>query len=250
MTTKRIVDLLRRIPEWSYGVYAWIAGCAVLLLFGSIIALLCRPAYARPIARMAARLGFLLVGVRVSASGLHRLPDGLHVLVVNHTSFLDGIVLTALLPARPGYAFVVRQQYRSQALLWPLLRALGTIVLTSANPAHSASNVPLLEMALRCGENLLIFPEGRIVPEEGLGHFHSGAFVAAASEKVPVVVAGLHGARTALKLGTWLPRRAEIKLRIGAVLLPEGKDEDALSRLSHVAHAAMLPLTGEKDADC
>jgi 1-acyl-sn-glycerol-3-phosphate acyltransferase len=95
----------------------------------------------------------------------------------------------------------------------------------------------------------VIFPEGRFVPEEGLGHFHSGAFVAAASEKVPIVIAGLHGARTALRLGSWLPRRAAIELRIGAVLMPDGKDAVSLSRLSEEAREAMLPLTGEKDAE-
>lgn len=239
---------VRRILEWCYGAYAWLVFAIVLLLAGSIIAMLRRPRYSRPLARGAARTIFLLAGIRISAQGLGRLPHEPHILLVNHTSFLDAIVLVALLPARPGYAFVARQQYRSQAVLCPLLRAIGTIVLQDADSLHRSSNVSLLRIALRRRDNLIVFPEGRFTPEEGLGHFHTGAFVAAASEKVPLVIAGLHGARTVFRLGNWLPRHAAIELKIGAVLIPQGKDEDSLSRLSEAAYEAMLPLTGETDA--
>jgi 1-acyl-sn-glycerol-3-phosphate acyltransferase len=105
-----------------------------------------------------------------------------------------------------------------------------------------------LRLALKRSSNLIVFPEGRILPQEGLGHFHSGAFIAAAAEHVPIVVAGIHGAREALRLGSWLPRRRAIELRIGPVLLPHGKDKAALSRLAEAAHRAMEPLTGETDA--
>jgi 1-acyl-sn-glycerol-3-phosphate acyltransferase len=246
---KRIMKPLRRLLEWSYAAYAWCVFSLVLLLFGGLAVLLRRPSYARPAARAAARAMLVLTRMPVSAQGRRRLPHGPHILLVNHTSFLDPLVLIALLPALPGYAFVTRQQYRSQALLCPLVRALGAIVMRDRGALHNSSNVSLLRIALRRGDNLVIFPEGRFVPEEGLGHFHSGAFVAAASEKVPIVIAGLHGARTALRLGSWLPRRAAIELRIGAVLMPDGKDAVSLSRLSEEAREAMLPLTGEKDAE-
>lgn len=240
---------IRGILDYGYGLYAWLVFGLVLPVCGGLILLARRAPVARVVARGAARVVFLLTGMRVSAHGLHRLPRGPHILLVNHTSFLDPLALVALLPARPGYAFVTRQQYRSQSLLCPLLRVLGTVVLRWPDSLHRSSNVTLLRIPLRRGGNLVIFPEGRFVPEEGLEHFHSGAFVAAASEMVPVVVAGLHGARTALRLGSWLPRRTPIELKIGAVLVPEGKDEHSLSRLIEAARAAMLPLTGESDAE-
>ena len=246
---KRIMKPARCILGWCYGIYAWTVFAMVLLLAGSIIVVLRQPRHARLVARGAARAMFRLAGLQVSAQGLDRLPRAPHILLVNHTSFLDAIALTALLPARPGYAFATRQQYRSQALLCPLLRALGTIVLQGGDTPHKPSNISLLRMALRRGDNLVVFPEGKFVPEAGLGHFHTGAFVAAASEKVPLVIAGLHGARTVLRLGSWLPRRTEIEFKIGAVLVPQGKDENALSQLGHAAREAMLPLTGEPDVD-
>ena len=77
-----------------------------------------RPDRARPVARAACRM-------------LFRLPAASqrHLLLFNHSSFSDGLALLAMLPAPPGYAFAVRQQFRIQGLLCPLLRSPGTVVL-------------------------------------------------------------------------------------------------------------------------
>lgn len=235
---------MRRITTWSYGCYAWVVFILVLLSFGGLIVLLRKPRYGRPLARAGMRLLFRLTALSVSIRGEERLPRTPHILLVNHTSFLDGLVLTALLPARPGYAFVVRQQYSAQRVLWPLLRGLGTLVLGRPH-VHAARNAERLVKALRRGSSLVVFPEGGIVPEEGLKSFHSGPFIAAVAEDVPVVVAALRGTRRALRLGTWLPHRIPIELEIGAVLTPEADRTVPALRLARAAREAMLPLTGE-----
>jgi 1-acyl-sn-glycerol-3-phosphate acyltransferase len=238
----------RTFVDWIYGCLAWLVFLFVIAPAGSLIVLLHRPRYGRPAARIAARLLFWLGGMRLSVQGLERLPREPHILLLNHTSFLDAIALTALLPVRPGYAFIARQQYRRQSVLCPVLKALGLVLLRDEGTARGHANVSLMRLAMRRGSNLIVFPEGRIVRQEGLGRFHSGAFITAAAEHAPIVVAGIHGARDALPLGSWLPRRCAIELRIGPVLRAEGKDAAALSRLSDAAHRAMEPLTGETDA--
>lgn len=246
---KHAMNKLRQASEWGYGCYTWILFSLVLLFFGSLIILLHKPSYGRPIARSAARMLFRLARMPIAAKGIDRLPDQPHILLVNHTSFLDPLALTALLPVRPGYAFAVRQQYPSQSLLWPLLKTLGTVNLKRhSTPQHHSSNIELLKAVLRRGDNLVIFPEGGFTPNAGLHPFHSGAFVVAAAENVPIVIAGLRGARTALRLGTWLPHRTAITLEIGPVFMPNGKDAPSLQQLSEAAHEAMLPLTGENDS--
>ena len=239
---------MKQLARWLYGAYAWLLFVLVMLSFGALIVLLQRPAQARPLARSTARTLFFLAGIRVSAHGLERLPDGPHILLVNHTSFLDAIVLTALLPARPGYTFTTRQQFRSQIVLWPLLRALGTIVFKPTVPLHSSPNLGLMAAALRRGGNIVVFPEGGFVPGAGLQPFHSGAFVVAEMERLPVVVAGLRGARKALRPGTWMPCRNPIRLEIGMVISPEAFSGRSPLQLAEIAHAAMEELTGEKPA--
>lgn len=234
-----------RIGAWAYGYYAWAVSVLILLLCGGLILLVRRPPVGRRIARFGARLLFALARMPLAGKGLERLPPGPHILLPNHTSFLDGLVLIALLPPRPGYAFTVRQEFDIQRLLCPLLRGVGTLVLHRPATKPGASNVDRITAALRRGERLVIFPEGGFVPEPGLQPFHSGAFVAAANAGVPIVVAGLRGARAALRPRTWLPRRVAITLEIGPVLQPAGNVQAAILRSVAEARSAMEPLSGE-----
>lgn len=238
----------RGFRDRAFGCYAWGVFILVVLFLGTLIIALRRAAWGRPVAHRATRLMFRLAGMPLSVSGIEHLPRAPHLLLVNHTSFLDGLALVALLPPRPGYAFVVRQQFPSQRLLCPLLRGIGVIVLAHPPPGRRSSNVKGLARALKRGENIILFPEGGIVPEPGLRPFHSGAFIAAASAKMPIAVAGLHGAREALRPGTWLPRRCAVHLEIGTAIMPGSEDAASAEHLRAAARRAMLPLTGEGDA--
>jgi 1-acyl-sn-glycerol-3-phosphate acyltransferase len=218
----------------------------VLLGFGAVVVARGWPERARRVGRGGCRLLFRLLGMPLSARGLERLPPASqhHLLLVNHSSFLDGLALMAMLPAQPGYAFVVRQQFRIQGLLCPLLRSLGTVVLAPASAGSHAGNAARIIHALRQRGNLIVFPEAGFVPEPGLRRFHSGAFAAAAATGCPLVVAGLRGAREALRPRGWLPCRMPLSLEIGPTLQPEPDDIGPAMRS---ARQGMLALTGEPD---
>lgn len=229
-----------------YGCTLWgMLGMALLVLVpGSGMGF--RSPWARPLARVLVRALLRLARLPIRVRGLEHLPKGPHVLLVNHCSFFDPIALVALLPASPGYAFVTRQQYRRQALLWPLVHGLGTVVL--ARPAGSYSaNVRMLKERLAAGESMVVFPEGRFRREPGLQAFHSGIFLAAAAAGVPVVPAGLRGTRDVLRLGCWLPRRAEIVLEIGRPMLPARHHPKAAEGLKRAVRRRMVGMCGEGD---
>jgi 1-acyl-sn-glycerol-3-phosphate acyltransferase len=224
-----------------YGAYAWLLFASVLLLAGGLILLLRRPASRRSVARIACRLLFRGARMPLCATGLDKLPSRSHVLLVNHGSFLDALVLLALLPCNPGYSFVVRQQFASQRLLCPLLRALGTLVLGPPGTGHGTK---ALSAALRRGTRLVVFPEGGFGPEPGLRPFHSGALVAASQANVPIAIAGLRGVRRALPGRSWLPRRTAIELEIGPVLQPAPINGGVLAQVAQ-ARLCIALLSGE-----
>lgn len=230
-----------RMRAWLYGVYAWFLFVPICLFASGLVLLLRKPTYGRPVARFACRLLFRLAGMPLTAIGLDRLPARSHVLLVNHTSFLDALVLLALLPCNPGYAFVVRQEFDSQRLLCPVLRALGTLVL---GPPGTGRGTRAMSAALRRGARLIVFPEAGFRPEPGLRPFHSGALVAASLAQVPIVIAGLRGGRRALPSRTWLPRRTAIEVEIGAVLQPAEIDSGIPAQLAQARHGVAL-LSGE-----
>lgn len=234
----------KKLRDWAYAGYVWTAFLLILSIVNGLVVLLRNPTTGRRVVQLGARSLLRLAGVPTRVTGLEHLPQGAHVLIVNHNSFVDPIALFALLPCKPGYAFAVRQQVPAQRLLCPLLRAIGSTVLDRPGERRRVSNVELMADVLRRGERLIVFPEGRFGPEEGLGRFHSGAFRAAMQAQVPIVVAGLRGTREALPPGTWRPRHSVIALEIGPTLAPLGGDNGAIPNLVQRAQEAMLPLTG------
>jgi 1-acyl-sn-glycerol-3-phosphate acyltransferase len=239
---------LRRAQAVTYGVYAWLLFTLMTAAFGGCIVLLRLPAAGRRIARTGARLLFRLAGVELSAAGLDMLPGRPHVLVVNHTSYLDAILLTALLPAAPGYAFVAKQEFAGRPGMGNMLQGLGTVFIERYDASRSEEGVARMAAALRRGESLLVVPEGTFRRQAGLQAFQTGAFAAASQAGVPVVVAAVGGARGALRSGTFLPARHPLQVRIGETLMPSGADWSAAVRLRNAARATLLPLTGEFDA--
>jgi len=59
------------------------------------------------------------VGVRIRVRGLEHLPESAAVVVSNHASYVDGVVMTAALPRR--YTFVVQDGAED----WPLVGSLA-----------------------------------------------------------------------------------------------------------------------------
>lgn len=178
---------------------------------------------------------------------LQPIPHQPHVLLVNHASYLDAILLTAMLPPIPGYAFTAKREFASRHSMRALLTGIGTIFIERLDVKRSAEDVNLMATALLMGENLVVFPEGTFGREAGLKPFHVGAFLAAAKVNAPIVVAGLRGARTALRAGTWWPRRGQITFEVGAVLAPSGDGWAAAGQMSAAARKAMVLLSGEFD---
>ncbi|WP_238552135.1 AMP-binding protein [Herminiimonas sp. CN] len=237
----------RQTGAWAFACYAWSVFALLTLSCGGLIALLQRPPLGRRIARTAARLLLRLTGVTIAASGLERLPQSPHVLLVNHASYLDAVLLAALLPATPGYAFTAKREYAGQRLMRALLTGLGALFIERFDIRRSTEDVDLMAAALRRGENLLVFPEGTFSREAGLKPFHAGAFAAAAAANAPLVAAGLRGTRSAMRDQTWLPHRAPIAFEVGPELTPSGGDWNAITRIRAAARKALVPLSGEFD---
>lgn len=237
----------RKAGVWAYACYAWTLFGALTLSCGSLIALLQRPPLGRRIAHWAARTLLHLSGATPTVSGLERLPQQPHVLLVNHASYLDAIVLAALLPPVPGYAFTAKREFAGRRPMRALLTGLGAIFIERFDVGRSTEEVDAMAAALLRGDNLMIFPEGTFSREPGLKPFHAGAFAAAAKAGAVVVAAGLRGTRIALRDETWLPRRTPLAFEVGKTLMPTGRDWTATAQIHTAARKEMVPLSGEHD---
>src|SRR6059058_5211235 len=94
---------------------------------------------------------------RVTALGLENLPSGGFLLLPNHISWVDAIVLQLACP-RP-IRYVIDEEYYHKPILHSLLRVPGCIPI---NTHHSHPAVRLATGKIAEGEIVCVFPEGRL----------------------------------------------------------------------------------------
>lgn len=171
------------------------------------------PDRAWALSRRAARALLRLAGVPLTVQGLDALPAGRPcVLVCNHASYLDGMVLIAALPQ--PHAFVAKRELQRQFVAGRFLTRLGVAFVERFDPRRSVADAQRMADAAQAGRPLLVFPEGTFGDDPALLPFHLGAFLAAAQAGVPVVPLVLTGTRRLLGGGRWWPRRAELAVRV------------------------------------
>ncbi len=238
---RRVLDAL---AMWSFALYAWMAVGLIGAPLWVVMALPLPLGVRWWLTRGAARMLRAATGIELEVEG--ELPsDGPAVIVSNHPSFIDGLVLLLVL-ATPA-VFVASTDLERQPIAGSFLRRLGCTFVTRDQADRTAGAVAQIVAVLRGGQRLVVFPEGSITRAPGLRPFHLGAFAAAAGAGCPVIPFGIHGTRDVLRPGTLLPRRGAIRVRIGEAIFPAGNDFRAQVELRDRARRAVAELSGEPD---
>lgn len=163
----------------------------------------------------------VLLGLGLNVRHRERLPArGPAILLANHNSHLDTMVLMTLLPSRllPLLRPVAAADYflRNRLLAWFALRIVGIIPIqrrpapsTAAAGSAAEARPDVLAgvaAALERGDIVILFPEGSRGEPERLTELKSGiARLAERCPGVPAVPVFLHGLGKALPRGTILP---------------------------------------------
>lgn len=239
---------MKALIRTGYGLWCWVL--FVPLATAALVIALPAPSVTlrRRIARAAARAFFRGAGIRLAVHGIERLPLVPCVVVANHTSYIDGVILQAALP--PRFAFVIKKEMSRVPIASLLLRRLGSEFVERFDRHKGAVDARRVLRAAAGGQALAFFPEGTFTERIGLGRFHAGAFVAAHRNQLPLVPTAIHGARDVLPATALLPRRGIITVEILAPLaVPAPDARDGAQRLRHAARAAILARTGGPDLD-
>jgi 1-acyl-sn-glycerol-3-phosphate acyltransferase len=132
-----------------------------------------------------------LFGVRVRTEGAPPASPGGRLVVANHRSTADILILLR--------AFGGHMVSRADLAGWPLVgaaaRAVGTVFVDRSDVVSGANAVRAMRDRLVEGRSVIVFPEGTTFPDDTVRPFHAGAFVAAVRAGVEVVPAGLAYAR-------------------------------------------------------
>lgn len=175
--------------------------------------------------------------------GQEHLPaSGPYILVSNHPSELDPVLLSAAFPGR--FAYLASRHLQDLPIIFWFIRRFGRPVWVQRGLGDLGAIKACLAR-LAAGDILVIFPEGRVVQADRLGPFHSGAAFLAIKGDVPVVPVALLGPAQMLPLGVRWPRPARLRIRVGAPLhQPTANGADAAT-FTTVINDAIERLLGE-----
>jgi 1-acyl-sn-glycerol-3-phosphate acyltransferase len=237
--------LSSRLRETLYATWWWIVVALGFLLAWFAVMVLPRLDWRWSAVRAIARAALAVVGVPVAVSGLDRVPRGNAMLVFNHSSYMDALVLTAVLRGEPLY--VVKKELAGQIFAGALLRRLGTLFVDRYDIIGSLADTEAIIAAARQGRNVVYFPEGTFTRRPGLSGFYLGAFKVAAEASLPVLPGIIRGTRSMLRSDQWFPRWTPLSIQIEDAVKPSGTGFASLVQLRDAVHKVILAHCGEPD---
>lgn len=229
-----------------YGVYA-VTAFVVLGTLAFLLTLLPLNIGARrTIAHLTARAFLFTAGIRLRVHE-RELPSGPCVVVANHASYIDGVVLKAALPAR--FCFVIKKEVSRVPLAGLLLRRIGSEFVDRFNRHAGGLDTRRLIKAADAGQSLAFFPEGTFVAEPGVGKFHTGAFAIAGRSNMPIVPVAIRGTRHILPSGRFLPRLGAIEVQVLRAIAPSADADmaSAVALMRDQARSRIIAALGEPD---
>ena len=185
----------------------------------------------------------ILFCARIPVKVLHpeRLAEGRSfVVVANHESFSDILVLLARLPLSVRF-LTKKSVFRVPVLGWSI-RAAGFVPVDRGNRARSLATVEAALALLKSGRSLVVFPEETRARTDELLPFKSGAALLAVRSGFPLLPIGIAGTRRALPRGTLAISSGPVAMAIGRPIDVAGRsarDRDEVTRQAREAIEAL-----------
>lgn len=160
-------------------------------------------------------LGIARFIYRVSVIGKENIPVGGFLLLPNHITWIDAIILLIAAP-RP-IRFIIDEAFYRNRVLHPILRAIGCIPITSRRARNA---MRIAAERIRAGEIVCLFPEGQLTRTGTLLRLRRGYELIARQAEAPVVpvwldrlwgsIFSFQGGRFFTKWPQMLPYRATV----------------------------------------
>lgn len=165
---------------------------------------------------------------RVTHKNLHHLPEkGGALLVCNHVSYMDALLLSAICPRL--IRFVMEEEYANLPPLRRFLKRAGVIPISANNRRSIVKAFNDVEQALSEGHLVCIFPEGRLTSDGEIAPFMRGMDIILKRSPVnvvPIALKGMWGSYFSRHKGAacqGLPSRfwSKIEIEVGEPISPE-----------------------------
>lgn len=187
------------------------------------------------------------VEINITSSSIPIRSNKNQLLVANHVSWLDVLVIQALHPS----VFVAKSEVRHWPLLGSLAHACGVVFVDRSSSNSARKMVDDVSSALHQGYCVAGFPEGTSSEGYDVGLFHANLFEAAIHRDIEVVPLALrytdaHTGALCLRAAfvgeigfieslhrTMTTANLLVRVQIGKPLFPQGHSRRTLAHLSH-----------------
>jgi methylmalonyl-CoA epimerase len=235
-----MLRLLKRALTALYGLAALLVFSLILVVAAILALLVPKLAWRRSVTSALARAALRVLGLRVSVEGLQSLPDGSCIVVANHSSYLDGVVMKAALP--PRFSFVIKREAAAMPVAGFLMKRIGSEFVDRHSEGGRRRDAMRVIRSAEAGHALVFFPEGTFDEVTGLKRFHVGAFAAAVRGGVPVVPVVIHGARRAMPNGALIVRPGRVTIEILEPIHPDSGIAKYLAKRGEGMHHVCLEV--------
>ena len=242
-----------------YSIFMW-GGTVVLTLFFALLDLLIalplslifdggtrRTVQRNSIRWARAIIGFSLIW-RIVVSGREHLQRGKHyIIVANHQSMLDILVVCAALPI--NFKFLAKRELFQIPFMGWAMAAAGYIPVDRASHKSGREAMHRINRVLKKDVSVLLFPEGTRSPDGKIHAFKMGAFKLARDNRIEILPVVVDGTGQALPKKSWLIRRkSKFIVSIGKPVslddfadssMDEAKEKirhEMIGRLEHIRH--------------
>ena len=130
-----------------------------------------------------------VVGVHVHPQGLEKIPtDGRFMLVCNHCSNIDPVILLGYFPDSQ-LAFISKRENQDMFLVGKLMHKLLCQLINRENDREALKTIiNCINILKEDKASIAVFPEGYIHDDRKFHHFRNGVFKIAQKANVPIVV--------------------------------------------------------------
>ena len=180
------------------------------------------------------------VHTRVHVTGAaHVQPGQPYVIVANHQSNFDPLVLFAHVPT--GMTYVAKRELLKVPIFGAIIRRTGAVFVDRGDSGKAVAAMQAAADRVRAGQSVLVFPEGTRSRDGQLQPFKKGGFWLAQQAGVPILPVVLRGTADVLPYGARVPRtQRTVHVTILPPVPTAGTNREALVAAVHAQMAAVL----------
>lgn len=184
---------------------------------------------------------FAVCLVWFEVEGAENVPEGPVIVMPNHASMLD-IVLMMI--AVPKVRFIAKKELGQVPILGWNMAQMGNYFIDRENPRKAVKLLQKARKDLEAGGSVCVFPEGTRTENGDVGEFKLGSFKLAVETGVPIVPARIRGTFERFPKGQFFVRPGIVKVSLGeAVKIECGEDsKEEMGRLSKLVKMRVLAL--------